>query len=486
MPTEPSASGKQFAKTQGRPGLKWLTIGLIAVGALVLSLNHLLAGNGSPGLNGAVQTHKVTRGDLVVTVTEAGVLESAKNLEIKNKVRGQSTITWVIENGSTVKAGDELVHLDTLVLEEAISERTKYSHWSRSSAERSAADVVRSELAISEYLEGRYSTQLRGLEKDLTIAQSNQLTAQNLLTHAQTMAQRGYISELDVEDRTHERRVSALNVDVIKERIRVLNEYTKAMELETLKGNLDEARARHAANLERAKLDEARRVQAVEELGYCVVKAERDGLVVYPTRERWKKQPEIEEGATVHKDQVLLLMPDLSQMQIEIGIHESLVERVKPGLTARITLPDKILDGEVASVAEVTAPAGWWEGTVVKYDTLVKLPSAPGLKPGMSAEVEVTLARYEQVLTLPVGAVLQTAQGNFCWVDTRAGQYERRRIQLGDSDEKSLIVEAGLAEGDDIVLDPLSCLAEAQAMALQPLDRSDRYAVSQGEADHVP
>ena len=64
-------------------------------------------------------THTIKRGDLVVSVTEQGTLESAVNTEIKCKIRGANIpIIWVIEPGSQVKPGDELVRLETLVFEE--------------------------------------------------------------------------------------------------------------------------------------------------------------------------------------------------------------------------------------------------------------------------------------------------------------------------------------------------------------------------------
>lgn len=452
-----------------------LGLGLLLVGISTLALLS------RPPRNGPQQTCTVQRSDLLVTVKEQGTLESSNNTEIRCKVRGHSVITWVIENGSYVQPGDELVRLDTLALEDAIAERTKYAHWSRSSAERSAADVVRSELAISEYLEGRYRTEHMTLEKDRTIAESDKLTAQNLLAHAELMAARGYVSGLDVEEATTARLQATLNVDVTTKQIEVLEQYTKAMQLETLKGNLNEARARHAANLERAKMDEQRRVLAVEELRYCVIKAEQSGLVIYPRAERWKRAPEIEEGANVHNGQILLLMPDLSQMRVKIGIHESLIKRVKPGLAARVKLPDRTLDGKIIDVAEVAAPAGWWTGNVVKYDTTIKLPSVSGLKPGMSAEVEVIIERHEQVLTIPVNAVLQTAQGSFCWIKSTAGEQERRSLQLGDTDGKSVVVLAGLQAGDEVCLDPLNELAEAQAMALAPSGRTSEAAQQGGD-----
>ena len=173
----------------------------IGVVAVVASAAALIPGAGSSREIGPVLTHTITRGDLIVTVTEQGTLESSENTEIKCKVRGQSTVIWVIEGGTEVEPGDELVRLDTLALEDAIAERTKYAHLTRSGAERARADVARAKLAIPEYLEGRYRSQLMTLEKDLAIAESNLRTAQNMLAHAEMMAERGYVSELEVEER---------------------------------------------------------------------------------------------------------------------------------------------------------------------------------------------------------------------------------------------------------------------------------------------
>jgi len=79
--------------------------------------------------DGPQLTYRVVLGDLDVTVTEPGTLESSENTEIRCKVRGQNTITSVVESGSIVKEGEELLRLDTLLIEEQIHERTKYAHW---------------------------------------------------------------------------------------------------------------------------------------------------------------------------------------------------------------------------------------------------------------------------------------------------------------------------------------------------------------------
>jgi hypothetical protein len=152
-------------------------------------------------------------------------------------------------------------------------------------------------------------------------------------------------------------------------------------------------------------------------------------------------------------EQVMLLMPDLSKMQVKLGIREANVELIKPGLAARVTLPDKTLDGKVSTVSSVAAPPGLLTGDMVLYDTTIELPQVPGLKPGMSALVEVIVDQYENVLMIPVAAVVETTEGDFCWVKTPEGP-QRRSLKLGDTNKVFTVVEAGLKEGDEVALNP--------------------------------
>ena len=71
----------------------------------------------------SIMTYRVTRGDLSVTVTENGMLESSNNEEIKCMVKGGSTVLWVIETGTIVKPGEELVRMDTSLIEDNITQQ---------------------------------------------------------------------------------------------------------------------------------------------------------------------------------------------------------------------------------------------------------------------------------------------------------------------------------------------------------------------------
>ncbi len=457
-----------------RHGRRYVLVTILL--AVVATSAAMMRGSASSGQVGPRLTHRVTRGDLAVTVTEQGTLESSTNTEVKCKVRGgRIPILWVIPSGSVVQPGDELARLETHEFDERLSNVSKYVHLIRSQVERSRANVARAELAVLEYREGRYPAEMKTLEKDLAIAESNLRAAQNILSHTEMLATRDYVSDLDVEEASFAVTQAALNVEVKTTEIQVLKDYDQAMELETLSGDLKASRAQHEAAKERYKSLSVQFKLCEGDLAHCVVRAERAGMVVYPTAEPWKHVPEIEEGATVHMGQTLLLMPDLANMQVKIGVDESTVKRVTPGLVARVTLPDKTLAGEVISVASVTGPAGWWNGNAVKYDTVIKLPSGERLKPGMSADVEVIVAEHDDVLIVPVAAVVAAEAGSFCWIRSRRGT-ERRVLQLGDTNEVFSVVLAGLEEGDEVILHPLA-LPDAQALLQESSDQAAQKAL---------
>ena len=158
--------------------------------------------------------------------------------------------------------------------------------------------------------------------------------------------------------------------------------------------------------LEKTRLDREKL-----QLENCVIRADTAGMVIFPSMAAWKETPDIAEGAIVREQQTLLMIPDVSQMQVKVGVHESKIERLKIGMPAKVQLQDLTLDGTVSEIAEVTRPAGWWTGNLVKYDTIIKLKPCDGLKPGMSAVVDIVLTEHQDVLTIPVAAIVESVDG---------------------------------------------------------------------------
>jgi multidrug efflux pump subunit AcrA (membrane-fusion protein) len=472
MANEQSNSGA----TQGlrpRSGSGWLValillIGLAVIGGTAYAMMAKSAETETRGLN---LTHTIERGDLKVTVVEQGALESSDNEEIKCRIRGWSKVTWIIESGTEVQPGDELVRIDTKRIEDAISKHTTDVHTATATLERTKADVAQAEMAEEAYLEGRYKTQRKSLDRALKIAQSNYEKAKKMMDYSKSMFNRGYVSELEVEGNEFTVTQARLELEVAQTRIDVLEKYTKEMELETIRGRVLSSNSKLKADLAGLAMDAGRRDRSIAELDYCVIKADRAGMVIYPSQAEWKETPDVTEGANVRKDQVLLLMPDLQKMQVKVGIHESMVDRLQLGTPATIKLAESEIEGSVKTVASVARPAGWWTGNVVKYDTIISIPPHEGLKPGMSAEVEVLLAEHRNVVMIPVAAVVETELESLCWVKTEGG-LERRNLILGDSNDVFIVVETGVLPGENVILNPSAIVDEAKADEMRTISES--------------
>jgi HlyD family secretion protein len=80
----------------------------------------------------------------------------------------------------------------------------------------------------------------------------------------------------------------------------------------------------------------------------------------------------------------------------------------------------------------------------------------------MTAEIEVTVDRREDVLMIPLSAVEETGVGDFCWVRTRGGAAQRRSLTLGDRNAEFIVVDSGIEEGDEVFLNPSLTVKDAR------------------------
>ena len=365
--------------TQSRPQRRsgWKRGALAVVVLVVLATSALaLIRSLAPESSTRVLTHAITRGDLVVSVTEQGTLESSENREIKCKVKGGSTVLWVVETGTTVKPGDELVRLDQSTIEDNISSQQILYENALANKTTTEADVEVAKIAITEYLEGTYQQDRKTFQNEIYVAEQDLKTAQLSYNSIKRSVSRGLVSSLQLQGEQYRVNAAQNALELSQKKLEVLDNYTKEKEMKTLRATLKAAEARLASDTEALKLEEARLERAKNQLENCVIVAEAEGMVIYPSAAEWKEQPDIEEGASVREDQVLLIMPDLKQMQVKVGIHESKVDRVSIGMDARIELQDSYIDGEVDSIASITKPTGWWNGNVVKYDTVIKVDAS--------------------------------------------------------------------------------------------------------------
>lgn len=437
----------------------------VALVAILGAAAPLVSSSLQPSKVENILTHTVTRGRLDVSVSEDGTLESSSNIEIKCKVKGGSTVLWVIETGTMVEEGDVLVELDTSQIEDNITQQQIQYETALANRIISNSDVAVAEKSIVEYLEGTFQEEKGTIEKEIFDAEEAVRAAKLKFESAQRLAAKGMVKTLQLEGEKFAVESAEKELELKTRRLEALQKYTKPKMLQELSSTLDAAKARLAADESALQLEKQRLEREKEQLVNCTIRSTGAGLVIFPSAAEWKETPDIEEGATVREQQTLLMIPDLDQMQVKVGIHESKVDRLTIGMKARVELQGSALEGEVAEISEVTRPAGWWTGNLVKYDTIIKLENKPGLKPGMSAIVDVILASYENVLTLPVACIIESPEGFLCWVKDANG-VSKRALRVGDTNDEFTVIEDGLTEGEEVVLNPLAYVDEAQLQAM--------------------
>ena len=149
-------------------------------------------------------------------------------------------------------------------------------------------------------------------------------------------------------------------------------------------------------------------------------------------------------------------------------MHESVLDQVKPGLPAVIRVDafaDRTYKGTVKSVAVLPDQGGWLASDTKVYKTIVTIDEeVTQLKPGMTAVVEIDIEQLTQVLTVPIQAIVQRADKNWCYIQVN-NQLEKREIKLGKTNDKFVEIKQGLQDGDVVVLNPMSLVDEQNAMA---------------------
>lgn len=102
---------------------------------------------------------------------------------------------------------------------------------------------------------------------------------------------------------------------------------------------------------------------------------------------------------------LLLQMADLSAVQIRSLVDETDIGKVRPGMRAAVSVaayPNQPFPGEVLKIE----PQAVLEQNVTMFAVLVSIQNPDGLlMPGMNAEVEVSIARAEDAMTIPVMAL---------------------------------------------------------------------------------
>lgn len=255
-------------------------------------------------------------------------------------------------------------------------------------------------------------------------------------------------------------------------------------DVDTAKSNYDQAVAQLALDRASIKQSEASLQEARINLAYTDIRSPVDGVVV---------SRNVDVGQTVaasfQTPTLFLIAQDLTKMQVHTNVSESDIGSVSQGQPASFTVdayPGKAFSGTVAQVrnAPITVQ------NVVTYDVVIAVDNANlELKPGMTANVNITTAQRDDVLKIPLRAVrfnpehkpgaepTQTQDGSegasrrarravsTVWLVQPDGSLQKVDVKLGiRNDQYAELLSDHLSSGDQLVVAFRRSDSQRQAM----------------------
>ncbi len=225
--------------------------------------------------------------------------------------------------------------------------------------------------------------------------------------------------------------------------------------------------AQAALQAMRAQLEESRAAVEVARVARAraALTAPFDGLIA---------DVFVNAGDAVQVGERVFELVDDSQLHVEATIDESDIGRVQVGQPATVkldALPGRPIAGRVSKLDPTVRKDEKGARTLRLEVTVESLAEAveAGIRPGMSANVDVRVAEKQDVLHVPTSVVIGRGTKRSLYVVDN-GVVRERSIQIGMSSWERTEVVSGVSEGD-VVVSTLNVkgLADGAAVQVKPL-----------------
>ena len=145
-------------------------------------------------------------------------------------------------------------------------------------------------------------------------------------------------------------------------------------------------------------------------------------------------------------------LTNLQTLQVVAGFSETDAAKIQLGEPATVTfnaLPNQTLQGKVSQI-DINSQV---VSNVVTYNVTVSIVNPPAaLKPGMTANVAVTTAERDAVLTLPSSAVTTTGSTTTLQVQGANGNPVAQIVTIGLRGDTNDEITSGLNVGDKVII----------------------------------
>jgi HlyD family secretion protein len=249
------------------------------------------------------------------------------------------------------------------------------------------------------------------------------------------------------------------------------SELISAESLEAAKAQYDVSKANYDAILYQIRQAQASLQSTMDMLKKTEYYSPIDGIIT---------SLRVEEGETAlvgtmnNPGTILMTISDLSVMEVEVNVDETDVIGVRMGQKAEVRVdafPEESIKGDVTEIGSSAVQRSIAADESKDFKVNITLLDPPqGLKPGLSASADIITAEKNDVLAVPISALVLRDKQEESSDNGEAreegvylvqeGRVKFAPVQKGIMGELMIEIVSGLQEGQEVVIGPYSALRQ--------------------------
>lgn len=429
------------------------TIGVVGLGVAAASL--VLALRVTP-VDDPALAWTVERGDIVTDLVAPGTLRAAGSNTYRSPVNGRELeIIHLAPEGRRVEAGDLVARLETRDLQADLQQAEDNVHDIEFARQVADLELLEATAGYGSTVDGEDALTLEESRTTLALTEKRVDRLRRQVRNLEPLLDQGFITGDELEGSRAELETAEADLAMARRRASVLVEQTHPINQRRAELQLAQKRAQRDGVNRRLSAARRRVAQIAALIEACAIRADGPGLVVHEEFMASSPRRKIRLGDRVTPSQGIVRVVEVDRMMVDTSVPERAVHRVRPGQPVAVRLeafPDLRLSGRVAAIGVLARATrnGMVEGK--RFDVTVALdPTDAGLRPEMTARVDIRVGERRDVIRLPVSALFE--RDGLTMVNVlRGGRTETRQIEIGEQNRRFVEVLAGVAEDERVMI----------------------------------
>jgi HlyD family secretion protein len=399
---------------------KKLILGIAAVVALALA-GYYFWGSGTAVP--AYMTAKIERGNLRNTVTATGALQAVTTVQVGSQASGTISALYADFN-SVVKKGQVVAQLDPAVYKAQVDQARANLELANASVQQARAAVTNSRAGVSDAqardLAAKSTAQnnqagVSGAQANLAVLKAQEDDALSYLKQQESLLKGGIVPQRDYDvaltaykaaEARYNQAAAQLNQAVLSEQSASGAGIAQSQaQVQQSQAQVQQSQAAVEQAQAQIKQNEAALRLAEVNLAHTTITSPIDGIVVSRAVDVGQTV-----AASLSAPTLFTIANDLTQMQVIANIDQAdigLVEQAKSVKFSVDAFPGKDFDGKIEQMRLNPTNVQ----NVVTYNVVIDVSNPEQkLKPGMTANLTITIDERNNVLKVPNSALRFTPQ----------------------------------------------------------------------------